>query len=127
MGWKEIRERENFLDSHLKRRKGNPNKIKSHHILHEYVSSFWGLDPWVWWTNDEMGYFRAPKTRNEQRQNVGHIDEYGEDMVRGKRRGYNLPDSYSDRDISQRRSFRSWKTNSKRRKQWKESPEAVGC
>lgn len=60
----------------------------------------------------------GPKTQKERRQTYGHIDEYGESIVRGARRPYHLPDSYDDRADSLCNSEKSWKHHSKRRKQW---------
>lgn len=108
-----------ILDARLARKTGNPDKLKSICILHLVVrQTWWGTD-YSYWSNDELGYARVPRTRNEQRQNCGHCDEYGEWMVRGRRRGYNLPDSWSDRPCSINRRLHSWKAHSKRERQYK--------
>ena len=58
---------------------------------------------------------RYMHTTQEHRQNIADIEEHGIHMVRGARRGRNLPTAYDDfwRDNS-----RSWKDQSKARKQW---------
>lgn len=120
MGWQEKRERDNYLSSHLKRVKGNPNKVKQHWIhTQEFWSGLW-FTPREWW-DCEGGGFRTVKTTNERRQNVAHADEYGESMVRGNRRKHNLPCSWSDRGCAAYGQRFNWKVNSKRRHQWKSS------
>lgn len=70
-------------------------------------------ETWSW-------YFRGVKTANEIRQNNGHVNEYGESIVRGRRRKSNIPTSWDDLPNSRRHTRRSWKHNTKRRHQWME-------
>lgn len=77
----------------------------------EVTSAYW------WWC-------RSPKTYNELRQSNGHDTEEHEDFGKMKfsraRRGYrHLPQWWSDKPVAARRAAASWKTNSKRRKQYK--------
>lgn len=60
-------------------------------------------------------YFRRPKTLNEIRKNKADIKEYGECLVRGKRR--NIPDAWEDLPKDHPRLGKSWKQK-KIRKQW---------
>lgn len=60
--------------------------------------------------------FRSVNTKNEQTANSAHMDEYGQEMVRGKRR--KLPTAWDDVQSSYWGCRRSWKHHSKRRKQW---------
>lgn len=79
--------------------KKNMNKIKR--------------EPWSWW-------YREIRTSNEHRQNCGHVRDHGEIIVRAKRRGYNLPNTWDDLPNSRWTSRKCWKHNSKRPHQWKE-------
>lgn len=119
MGWEEKQARYDKMQSNLKRVKGNPNKLKSHCILHEWFFHSFYFGVVRHWRNDAVGYFRTVNTRNEMSQTSLHCVEYGESIVRGRRRGQNLPNSYSDRAVSAMRSWSSWKTNSKRKRQYK--------
>jgi hypothetical protein len=65
-------------------------------------------------------YYRTIKTTNERRQNELHQKEYGEYIVRGKRKNKALPSSWDDRVASAFDTHKSWKHNSKRKHQWKE-------
>jgi hypothetical protein len=72
-------------------------------------------ETWSW-------YFRGIRTANEYRQNAAHVAEYEPEygaLVRGSRRGYNLPSAWDDKPNSVWHSRKSWKHNSKRRHQWK--------
>lgn len=68
---------------------------------------------------NRRGYHRCIGTSNEKRQTEGHMDEYGQNIVRGRRRSRVLPDYWVDRAISLARAETSWKHHSKRQKQWK--------
>lgn len=60
-------------------------------------------------------YFRKPKTLNEIKKNEIDIKEYGETLVRGKRR--NVPNAWDDISKGHPRLGRSWKQK-KVKKQW---------
>lgn len=68
------------------------------------------------YTNFARWYYRHPKTQRERRLLDGIINEYGEELVRGVRR--NLPTNWDDRQRSLGKTEKSWKHNSKRKKQW---------
>ena len=68
---------------------------------------------------NRRGYHRCIGTSNEKRQTEGHMEEYGQNIVRGRRRPRVLPDNRDDRGISLSSTETSWKHHSKRRKQWK--------
>lgn len=108
---------------HNFRRKNNRDKIKSsyHETKHWYHPGNWATnrDPCEYFTIQVVGYGRHPKTTNERRQNAAHCEEYGEWVVRGKRRGYNLPTSWEDRPLGVWKLKASWKHKSKRSKQYK--------
>lgn len=87
-----------WSDPMLFKPKRNENKLKR-----EY---------WSW-------VYRGMRTSNEIRQNDGHVNEYGAEIVRGSRRGYNLPNSRDDHRNSNWGTRKSWKHNSKRPHQWK--------
>lgn len=98
---------------------GNPNKIKR------------GYSNCRWWDEDNKlyetdfitgGWYRIFHTMPERRRNAADVAEYGPEIVRGRRRGRNLPDPWDDRCNATCRSLNSWKTHSKRRKQWKPKP-----
>lgn len=64
---------------------------------------------------NNSSYFRRPKTLNEIKKNEIDIKEYGETLVRGKRR--NIPNAWDDISKGQPRLGRSWKQK-KIKKQW---------
>lgn len=100
--------------------KGNPNKIKRGY--YEW-SRYWRADynPKADWYEApfKFGWFRPVRTRNETRQNAAHEQDIGPEIIRGRRRGRNLPSSWDDLPNSKQKSSKSWKHHSKRRKQWK--------
>lgn len=114
-GWKARHEQwyyhRELTDRNLCKRKGDGKKIKT------YWSTVEDID-----NNGDIrydivaGYFRSVNTKNEQTANDAHMDEYGQEMVRGKRRY--LPTAWDDVQSSYWGCRRSWKHNSKRRKQW---------
>lgn len=99
----------------LTRIKGSGDKVKEScaRVLEDrgYGDSYTNIN--------RRGYHRIIGTTNEKRQTAGHMDEYGQSIVRGRRRPRLLPDNWDDRGISLSRSETSWKHHSKRRKQWK--------
>lgn len=100
--------------------KHNRNKIKTTYHEVQYFWTSWrtGL-PEERFTIQNIGYHRQIKTTNERRQNLAHVDEHGIQMVRGKRRGRNLPDAWEDRSSQVWKTKASWKHNSKRPTQYK--------
>lgn len=104
--------------------KKNVNKIKQFHKTHTEVRNTRGgpeeevTDVYFWWK-------RSPKTYNEIRQTDGHNfdDEDGFRFGRAKRSVRHLPQWWDDVDVAAKLSRASWKTNSKRRKQWKPKGE----
>lgn len=66
-----------------------------------------------------LGYHASVSTTNEIRLLEGIVNEYEREypgLVRGKRK--NLPTSWDDQAISAYATHKSWKHNSKRKKQW---------
>lgn len=111
-GWETRLEQYAMHDKRMVIVKGSGDKIKSNsERLADTKAEDTEYSRRVW------GYFRTPKTAQERRKNVGHIDEYGESFVRGRRR--NLPDAWDDIANSRMDTERSWKHHSKRKKQWK--------
>lgn len=97
-------------------KQGNPNKIKR------------GYHNGSWWDEDDKqyefefitgGWFRSFCTMQERRRNSADVADWGAEIVRGRRRGHNLPDAWDDYQNAASRSVNSWKTHSKRRHQWK--------
>ena len=93
--------------------KDNVNKLKMHYSVVPNPD---------WWSEyDEMwcsSYHRRIKTTQEHRMNEAHMSEYGDEMVRGKRRYRQLPNSWDDVPTGIWDGRKCWKHNSKRRKQW---------
>lgn len=97
----------------MTRVKGASDKVK---LSCEKVKSYF-RDGDVYYSDRCSGNYRGIQTTNERRQNEAHTDEYGEWIVRGRRRV--LPTCYDDHRVSIHEASRSWKHHSKRRKQWK--------
>lgn len=111
--WRNYTSRWDQYDAIRKRlnaKNGSPTKIKGSYKTIEEVDR--------WGTNMVRGWGRRPNTTQEIRMAEAHMDEYGENIVRGSRRPHSLPSSWSDLPISSWKSEKSWKHNSKRRKQW---------
>lgn len=66
---------------------------------------------------DAYGRFRRPRTTQERRWASAWDDEDFMPPVRGKRRSHNLPNAWDD---VYSHNQKSWKKQSKRRRQWKE-------
>ena len=96
-------------------RKGNPNKIKRGYHKNKWDGMHWS------YMHDFIsgGYFRAFSNTNERRANCGDACDYGVNVVRGGRRMGTLIDPWDDIPNSTAKNIYSWKTHSKRRKQWK--------
>lgn len=75
---------------------------------------------WYWrghgWTRNAWGGMRRVRTTNERRQIDAWKDEEDAPKVRAARNYRNLPNSWDD---YMAHSDRSWKTQSKRKNQWK--------
>lgn len=107
--------REQFdRDSRLVYTKGSPKKIKKAYRKIYVGMGRWGHD----FRNEVWVYYRHPRTHGEIKQACAHADEYGEQIVRAKRRYKNVPDAWDDYCSNVYRTEKSWKHNSKRRKQW---------
>ncbi len=100
-----------LTDRNLCKRKGDGKKIKSDWATVETIDNFGEVD-----YDCGHAYFRTVNTKNEQTQNTAHVEEYGQEIVRGRRR--NLVSSWDDISSGYWGCRRSWKHNSKRRKQW---------
>ena len=97
--------------------KGNPNKIKRGYGI---SNAWWceSINPYESAYITDY-YHRSFSTTPEHRRNAADIADYGEELVRGRRRKCNLPTSWDDKMNMASRQATSWKTHSKRRKQWK--------
>lgn len=121
--WDEQRAIENAKDSRRRRVRGNPNKIKEQFIPYwePPVYRCWG---WTggYWVEDTICYhFRSVRTNQERKWNKAHCEEYGEHLVRGRRR--TIPDAWEDLPNASWGHRHSWKKHSRRKYQWK--PKAV--
>lgn len=105
------------MQARLVRVKGSARKVKRGY---EKVIRYWGgiFGGEHHYTSLRHAYYRAPQSQNERRTSCGHVDEYGEEMVRGRRRWNNLKDTYDDLNSVVYHTEKSWKHHSKRRKQW---------
>lgn len=101
-------------DSRLVYTKGSPKKIKKAYRKVYCGEGRWGHD----FRNEVWVYYRHPKTHGEIKQACAHADEYGEQIVRAKRRYNNVPDAWDEYCSDVWGTQKSWKHNSKRRKQW---------
>lgn len=113
--WNGFGDQRDTLVIHFK--KNDPNKIKKGYF-HVFVHNNWDNQR-DYYDFKIGGWYRAIRTTNERRQTSGHVDEYGESIVRGRRRGKTLPNSWDDFQNHSADSTSSWKHNSRRRHQWK--------
>ena len=105
--------------SRLVKTKDDGKKIKTNYARVMVPANSWGH--WcreAYYDNPIRGCYRQINTYNEVRANAAHADEYGDEMIRGRRRGRNLPNAYDDPMCSAWDAEWSWKHHSKRRKQW---------
>lgn len=102
-----------LTDRGLCKRKSDGKKIKTNWATVETVDTFGEVSYSV-----GHSYFRSVCTKNEITQNLAHENEYGSEFVRGGRRGKSIPTSWDDISSSYWSCRRSWKHNSKRKKQW---------
>lgn len=101
-------------DSRLVCSRGSPKKIKQ--TYRKFYKGFgrWGHN----FSRVIRSYYRHPRTHGEIKQACAHADEYGEQIVRAKRRYKNVPDAWDDYCSDVYHTEKSWKHNSKRRRQW---------
>lgn len=100
----------------------NVNQIKSSYVTYErfynycneYAHSF-----------HKLKHHRAVRTIAARRSAANVIVDEDEPKFRASRSGYNLPSSYDDVSVGVYYNFKSWKHNSKRRKQWKPKPHLI--
>lgn len=94
--------------------KGSSKKIKP--AYHKVYGGHW-----YWghtFRNKIWSYYRHPRTHGEKKQACAHADEYGDQIVRAARRYNNVPDAWDEYRSDVYATEKSWKHNSKRRKQW---------
>lgn len=116
--WRDEDPRYNAMWEKLIRVKGDAKKVKTNYVVRENFGRH------AWYHRDGSrdfdfiiwGQHRYPQTSREIRLNIAHADEYGEEMVRGRRR--NLPTSWDDRQSGRWDKRKSWKDSTKRSKQW---------
>lgn len=107
-------ERDDAIRANLVIKKHNKDKIKAAYNTKVYHSNY----------DDRKGYYCTTrsiarvKTQAEHRKIAGVEKEDFEPEFRGKRR--NLPNAWDDKKVGIFYNYKSWKHNSKRRKQWKE-------
>lgn len=101
----------NLTDSALCKCKSDTKKVKTHWATAETVDRFGneGYDYSPYYTH-------SVRVKNEQTANEAHSEEYGANLIRGKRSS--LPNPWDGKPSSFSGCRRSWKHNSKRRKQW---------
>lgn len=100
----------------LIRVKGSPRKVKaSCQVVPDTYSGYRNEESY---SNLVRGYYGRPRTTSERRKAEGHINEYGEGLVRGKRRPHMLPSYWDDKPCSMWDTEKNWKHGTKRRKQW---------
>ncbi len=97
-------------------RKANPNKLKMLYTTVKTVDTLGDVDFDEMWMRS---YYRRIRTTQERRMAVAHMDEYGAQMVRGKRRVRTLPNAWDDYSSNVWDLKNSWKHNSKRGQQYK--------
>jgi hypothetical protein len=105
----------NKVSKRLIRHHFNKNKIKASYSTKQTIDNN-GRERYV---NYICYYFRRVTTLNELKKTVGHFNEYGDSITRGKRSPSNIPDSWDDYTINVWKQQKSWKHNSKRKRQWK--------
>lgn len=101
-------------DSRLVCSRGSPKNIKQTYRKIYRGFGQWGHD----FRNEVWSYYRSPRTHGEIKQACAHADEYGEQIVRAKRRYHSIPNARDELRSDVYSTQKSWKHNSKRRKQW---------
>lgn len=97
-------------------RKYNPNKLKMLYSTVKTVDSLGDIEYDETWMRS---HYRRIRTTQERRMAIAHMDEYGAQMVRGKRRARTLPNAWDDYSSNVWDLKESWKHHSKRNKQYK--------
>jgi hypothetical protein len=117
-GWREDKTKHE-READLVKVKSNPAKIKKKYI--HYLTCRRGIygPPDMYYRNDGLRYFRKVKTFNEIKQ----LDflKFDEDIKNVKIKNQNrerrfIPNAWDD--LCRTTSIKSWKINSKRKKQW---------
>lgn len=114
------RARREQIESRLVSKKGNPNKIKPSYTFEADWSDY---SQEMTYVNARIGYFQRITTYQIHRLVANVLKEEGEPEFRGKVR--NTPNSWDDKSNGIYDTYKSWKHNSKRRKQWKAEPSIV--
>lgn len=100
----------------------NINKINVRKIKRKYSSKlkYWNHSfDFSYEIGSEFSYYSKIRTLSETRNNYGIFDDYKNEfpnLVRPKRK--NLPSAWDDKPNGIFSLYKSWKHNSKRRKQW---------
>ena len=109
-----IEARNDQIESNLVIKNNNVDKIKKSHARKIKHSSWIGE---FYYTRVIRGSHRRVHTRQIYRNVAGVLKDEGEPVFRGKQ--CNLPTYWDDLPLGVWKSFKSWKHNSKRKKQWK--------
>ena len=112
--WKERAARRNMKDSRRLWKAGNPDKLKYDWSVKESRDVYGDIS-----YDNHCRFYRRIRTAQARRMAVAHCEEYGNEMVRGKRRHRNLLTSWDDISSSMWYTQESWKHHSKRAKQWR--------
>ncbi len=116
--------REDFRANLVKTKTSNASIKRAYRTV---PNMWWGSyidEPSIYYTFAELHHYRSPSTMREMRKACADMDDYGDNIVRAKRNHKNLPNSYDDVYCGVYGTRKSWKHNSKRRKQWKPKTEA---
>lgn len=106
--------RNELIESNLVIKRDNVHKVKK---THARKLKFRGWIQEFDYSRVVRGHYRHIHTVANRRKIEGVIKDEGEPVFRGKQR--NLPTYWDEISLSVHKSFKSWKHNSKRRKQWK--------
>lgn len=112
--WEEKQARRNMQEARRLWTNSNPNKLKFDWSVKESRDRDGDIS-----YENHCRYYRRIRTAQARRMAVAHCEEYGNEMVRGKRRHRNLVTSWDDISSSMWYSQESWKHHSKRAKQWR--------
>lgn len=112
--WELKQARRDMLEARRLWTASNPDKLKYDWSVKETTNSRGETS-----YDTHCGYYRRIRTAQARRMAVAHCEEYGNEMVRGKRRHRNLLTSWDDISSSMWYAKESWKHHSKRAKQWR--------
>lgn len=110
-----------YVDSLRRIKKGSADKIKYDFSVSYCDYGMWG-DGW----SSNLSHHHKCRTTHEKRWNEAHDDEYGVEYglwTRKARTGRKLPSLWEDPGNASWDTRKSWKHNSKRKKQWKTRDE----